>query len=254
MESPTSFLDVVFAIALILNTVVLGYLAWRERDSRRLIGETKEAIQKLRGKDLSPGHVHGKAGILDDRTLHRIEAAISENIGRFDREMQKELQMLERSIERLKEQIAGELPKIRALTVTAGAENVAIKASPHPQPERTFLAELIQIYNRSTDDLRSRYNAKTAQLQGRRLVQHDAGSFWVVEAPEGEHFCIPRTRKMTPTDHENVGLKSLFTYDGYDPNGPDRDIYVEKPAKLLADSAGWILGDRGVLRFIEQEV
>lgn len=246
------FPDSVLVVIAVINAAAVGYLAWRARGVVRLLHELKEAVNKPRGKDGQSGH--GKGGHLDDRAIQKIQALITDKFTVFDGNMTHELEIMKRSIEKLGAQLNPAPPKPQTLPAAVAADTPAVAPGAPMQPPNRFASELTQAYNRSPDDFRTRFNAKTAQLQGKQLVPHDAGSFWIVESRDGDSFCVPRTRKITPIDHDNVGLKVLFSYDGYDPNGPDRDIYMEQPATVMASSgSGWTLRDRGCLRFSEQE-
>ncbi len=123
-------------------------------------------------------------------------------------------------------------------------------------PERPFLQELVESYNSFPhDDFRRRFSPRPAQLAGKtQLVPHDAGSFWIVGAPTGESYCLPRPGKITPTLHENVGLRNLFLYDGYNPSGPERAFSLDQPARVIPSSdSAWTVGNLGRLRIKAEE-
>ena len=235
--------------------VVGGAMAEMREDLRKVLEAVRELKAPKKARTQESQVSQARSDDLDNRLLHETTVLINQRFDKFFSELETEIAGIRTQIERLGAQIVAPIPKLQAMAVAGGVEFVTGAASLPGTGLKPFVPEMVDSYNRSEADFRDRYAPRTAELQeGKQLAPHSAGSFWIVESPFSDYYCLPRPRRITPNFHENVGLKQLFRYDGYDPKGPERDFSVEQPATLLPGSGyGWSVIDRGVLQLRNRE-
>jgi hypothetical protein len=139
-----------------------------------------------------------------------------------------------------------------------GAAEEASPVSDNPNPPvvtlispAEFFQTMVDDYNfASQEEFRSRFSPRAAEFDGIRILKpRDGGSFWIVRSTvDGSTFCVPRPRKITATLHENIGLKNLFQYAGYNPAGREQGFRLEAPAEIVDENDGsWVVRQMGRL-------
>jgi len=224
---------------------------FKENVERRLAIEASRITSKLSKddtvRDPKPGLDLGK----------QIEALLNDKFNNLYAELEQHLAEVKTTVEKGRPREAPTSFTQSTLAAAVGAGSVPALAKAVGDPDERFVADLVRTYNSALDLFESQYTPKSAHV-GKpgypHLSPHDAGSFFVVKAPSGRFYGLPRRRSITPTLHQNVGLPAFFQYTGYDSKVPETSFSLERPANLVADSSsGWSLKEPGQLRLLKAQ-
>ena len=198
---------------------------------------------------IRPEHLEEITRLIDesrDKQARTLKLDVETAIGPHLRDIRLELSRLREAVDR---PLASDFPK-----VPAGVPVVGV-AGPAEISEKPFVDQLIEGYNSlRLEDFRKRFIPRSAQFDNSQFSAHGAGSFWIVESPSGEAYALPRPRKITPIHHDNVGLRHVFAYTGYNPTGPEQSFCLDSPAVVCSDSdSRWSLRSPGRLRLNPEE-